>query len=943
MLQLPHKINVLSEMERLCVKYEFAGHDSIKCLCPFHDDTSPSCSINTDTGLYKCFACNASGDFIAFFSRVVDRPRQVVFADLLQRYDLGTEKSVDPQIIEAWHSRIWSAGPLLKALRDRGVTDDMLRQYRIGEYDGRITIPVADAGGRVINVRRYLPGAPAAEKFKNMKGRGKPSRLFPIDQLRFDDIVLCGGEIKAVVAAGQLNKHAIGAIATTGGEADWSNDFTLALANKRVWLCYDIDATGTKEANVVASKLYGQTSWVGVAVLPLDPVKYPKGDINDFIGQENGDLHAVLLDAAEWTPPKIVRLVDEPPQRVNLSQAYSYEFTEKRISVEAVISAMADVTYVVPQVIDIKCDKTHEACARCPVFAMQTTEYEISKEDPVILEFVEESKKSQHFALMRSLSIPLDCNIVTFDVLKYTQADDVRVSPKLDILSRDTERALQRVLCVRDGLALNQNYALTGRQYPHPRDQSATLLISSYEAMGDALSNFKLDSHEILNKFKPDAWTVDSIAAKLDEVYADLEYNVTYIIQRRDMHLAMDLSWHSPLFITFDERVEKGHTEILIVGDSSQGKSEASKRLKDHYGVSTKVECKNATVAGLLGGLQKLNGRWFVSWGIIPTNDKMHVILEEVKGASTEVISKMTDMRSSGVAEIPKIEKRRAAARTRLLWISNPRSERPVSAYSFGVEIIKELIGALEDIRRFDMCMIVARDEIDAEEINKPRSQWKKIDHVFDAVSCRSLILWSWTRLESQAIFSKEAETATLKAASALCKLFCSEIPIVDTASMRYKIARLAASLAARTFSTLDDDPDTLLVRPCHVEYIEAFLTRVYSSKSFGYIDYTKSVRESSTMSDYKVVESAIRNITYARDLAESMLRAPRFDTQDVQDWCGLDRIEASALISLLVRKRAVTRDGRAYVKTPGMVDTLKRLIESGISGIPSHLKTEEF
>ncbi len=40
-------------------------------LCPFHEDKSPSLSVNVISGAFKCFACGASGgDLIAFEMRL---------------------------------------------------------------------------------------------------------------------------------------------------------------------------------------------------------------------------------------------------------------------------------------------------------------------------------------------------------------------------------------------------------------------------------------------------------------------------------------------------------------------------------------------------------------------------------------------------------------------------------------------------------------------------------------------------------------------------------------------------------------------------------------------------------------------------------------------------------------------------------------------------------
>lgn len=39
---------------------------TIQAVCPFHNDTNPSMSISDQKGMYRCWACNASGDAIQF-------------------------------------------------------------------------------------------------------------------------------------------------------------------------------------------------------------------------------------------------------------------------------------------------------------------------------------------------------------------------------------------------------------------------------------------------------------------------------------------------------------------------------------------------------------------------------------------------------------------------------------------------------------------------------------------------------------------------------------------------------------------------------------------------------------------------------------------------------------------------------------------------------------
>lgn len=41
------------------------------CLCPFHEDTSPSMKVNEGPGYYYCFSCGESGNVVKFISKIL--------------------------------------------------------------------------------------------------------------------------------------------------------------------------------------------------------------------------------------------------------------------------------------------------------------------------------------------------------------------------------------------------------------------------------------------------------------------------------------------------------------------------------------------------------------------------------------------------------------------------------------------------------------------------------------------------------------------------------------------------------------------------------------------------------------------------------------------------------------------------------------------------------
>lgn len=964
-------INALAELAYYKIEFEYTGSaNEIKLSCPFHSDETPSFFLNIEKRVGICHAagCEKSADIITLLAAKLSFSRAQITNELSQRYSLENDDEdniLDFRVVERFHTNLLTLRPsnLLAELYIRGITDEDIIEYRIGydESTKRITIPIRNKEGSFVNIRKYLPGAPGSEKFRNIKDHGK-IRLFPINQLDYSTILICGGELKAIVAAKLLNQHNIGAISATCGEDNWSKTLTDCFIGKDIIICFDIDEAGKQAARNRAQTLYRIAKSTKILTLPLDINKYPKGDINDYVGVEqksDSDLFALLsseycIDFVSTQLSANKKLDNtENPTKCHIAQAISSSKVGKRISIDCVLHSVDTAPFIIPKSVFVSCDRSQKVCSICNIFKNRDDElYKLNPENASLLELVHSRKNQHRDALMNMLGIPKKCPIADFHTEEYANYEDSRISAQLELTDRSSDRFQQPALILSDDkedgkkLELNESYEFIGRNWPHPNSQQSTLILSEYKQTTDALSNFQLSDEykEKLKCFTPDQLTITGLQLKLDQIYADLQSNITKIYGRPEYHLVIDLTYHSPLFINFDGNEEKGWIESLIIGDSAQGKSQVAKALKQFYDLGEKVESKNSTVAGLLGGLQKTGDRWFVTWGMIPQQDKRLIILEELKGMPIEVFAKLTDMRSSGFAEIPKIEKRKTYARTRLIAISNPRSGRELSTYMYGIESIRELIGSIEDIRRFDIALILSNKDINQELINIPSSMRKQIPHIFTNDLCRQLILWAWT--VKSAVFEPSAEKLIFDSANELSEKFHDSIPLVDKGSMKLKLARLSAALAARTFSYDADNNNynIILVRDCHVQYIVNFLSSIYSTKTFGYSNYTQAIIESKKLNDETIIIHEFSDINEPKEFCKKLLHANSFDERDFMDIAGCDREKASNRISLLVRKNAIYRNNGRYYKNPEFIEKCRYWAINGTFDQvkPDYLKKKE-
>lgn len=80
-------VDIVSEV----VTLKNSGNGSMKGLCPFHDERTPSFNVNTTTGRYHCFGCGEDGDGIAFVQETNGGDFRWAVEYLAERYGIPIE------------------------------------------------------------------------------------------------------------------------------------------------------------------------------------------------------------------------------------------------------------------------------------------------------------------------------------------------------------------------------------------------------------------------------------------------------------------------------------------------------------------------------------------------------------------------------------------------------------------------------------------------------------------------------------------------------------------------------------------------------------------------------------------------------------------------------------------------------------------------------------
>ncbi|HEX6236608.1 MAG TPA: DNA primase [Acidimicrobiales bacterium] len=281
-------------------------------LCPFHNEKTPSFSVNAEENVYYCFGCQASGDVITFVREVeqLDFVGAVEYlagkAGMSLRYTdraEGESRKRRARLVETmaaavdwYHRRLLSApdaGPARRYLRARGIDGDVVRDFQLGwapeawdelcralgldartaeatglgrlsrgrlrdHFRARILFPINDEAGNPISFGgRILPGGegPGNQgKYKNTAETALYSKsrvLYGLDRAR-KAIVSQGTAVICEGYTDVIGFHRSGvplAVATCGTALTDDHVRLLSrFAARRLVLAFDADAAGQSAA-----------------------------------------------------------------------------------------------------------------------------------------------------------------------------------------------------------------------------------------------------------------------------------------------------------------------------------------------------------------------------------------------------------------------------------------------------------------------------------------------------------------------------------------------------------------------------------------------------------------------------------------------------------------------------------------------------------------------
>lgn len=887
------------------VTFEHSSGDSqLYAKCPLHEEDTASFTVNTDTGEWYCHGCGKGGAEREFIHYYFDVPLDIAKKAFSQWEKKGTLPFPSEEQIESFHKKLLDKPRELEYLQSVGITREIVDQFKLGIDDCRITIPIKSRTGQYVNIRKYLPPHRRLEgsnnaKCINLRGLGS-RRYFPYEAFEQDTVYIVEGEKDCLAARSQ----GYNAVTGTGGSAI-PTDELLLFRDKDVYLMLDTDTVGKRNVRNYINMLKGIARSIHVIELPVK-------DYADFYTEYG----AASLDSYVKSVEELQE-AEENVEAPDLSLVKS-EFTEHlntwvKLHKMSVVGAEPKV-YTIPTKLKAVC--RNAKCSKpCPLACSGVDEsVQIVNVDPrQILQFVDASDSAQDTYLRKMFG----CKSVAAEPVEYINVQKIIFQESASFIDGLEESSFES----RYGIYMYTDYRLSATlkydfetcRVTDPRTQQNYYVIRSAEAVGTSTTTI---SEEDLQQCRNVASKHTSALSLLQEYYD--EWLPTLAIEGRlDLFGAVLLTYCSVTEIPWQNDFIKGWLDVLCIGDTRTGKSQLAQRFVKHLGMGSYINGENARRTGIIGGVQRFGDSWVVTWGAIPMNDRGLLIVDEASGLEIEDIKDLSSTRSSGAVTLNKIVKGEARARTRLLWLSNPRSGRNLADYYWkGYGAFQEFIPIVEDQARYDLVLTAAREDIDVlEGIDSDKTPNMEL--------WRSLIATAWSLPGDKIKIPTEVRKEVKNVAHKLNDDY-SGGPLIVGVAVHEKILRLACAFAVLCGDIYDG---VLEIKVQHVRYAEEFLRYTLDKPSFGYGDYMREFKRAQNKRRDNI--AYIRGIITLHPALKVLLSSSGFKGYQFQEILGIDRSESSKIMSDLITRGLLRPSaGATYVPDKLLMEISKQMEE---------------
>ena len=471
------------------VDLERTGEGEYITTCPFHEDNKPSCSINTKKRIYFCHACSAKGSVFKFLSKITSHTEEVIKYELNQ---ITTLKNgfADFNVVAACNALIKNDHWFKYVTEERGWTKEVIQQNNIGwdSKRGRVTIPVYNIFGDLLNVRFYKPKAgPDDYKVLNLRGFGT-GRLYGVEAFKQGSTVyICEGEpdrLKALAAG-------LSCCSSTSGAGHFSPAWSIYFKDRSVVILYDGDEAGRTGAKKVSRILAPVASDCRIVEFEADQ------DLTDYFnsGGTTESLGLLVEQSNSVVAEQDGSIKDEELQEtfeVTLSESSEQDYYHKRVRMNVMVSGKTLSPYLVPKKVRIKCplpgltmckgcDLGHIGGERVLDFGPNTEE---------TLQLVETSSETHSRIYKEMCGIALRCKLFKSTVLEAQNVEEAKVIPHLDFSGDESQYVMRQIFYIGHGLQSNSSYKIEGLTLPHPRTQQVTYLIEHVKPLEDSINSF---------------------------------------------------------------------------------------------------------------------------------------------------------------------------------------------------------------------------------------------------------------------------------------------------------------------------------------------------------------------------------------------------------------------------------------------------------------------